>query len=190
MTLEQISYLSQTIGAFAVVASLIFVGVQIRQSDKTQRAVMHDNRLRVLRETALHVSSPGVTESFIKGSSGDPDITLTEWTQYFFVTFIQELTRNEQYGQFREGLISAERWRQSQATVVATMTSPGHRAMYPLIRPLLSPDYQVLLEGIMKETVPVDQAKRMEIWKSLAAAERARIGGGASQPAAASGDVQ
>lgn len=177
MTLEQISYLSQSIAAFAVVASLVFVGVQIRQSDKTQRAVMHDNRLRVLRETVLHISSPGVTDSFIKGSNADPDITQTEWTQYFLVTLVQDLTRDEQYGQFREGLISAERWRQTQATIAASMTAPGYRAMYPQIRFLLSPEYQALLDGLMKEVVPFDPRMRTEAWKSLAQAERARIGG-------------
>jgi hypothetical protein len=34
MSLEQYSYLAQIIGAVAVVASLIFVGVQVRQNTK------------------------------------------------------------------------------------------------------------------------------------------------------------
>lgn len=185
MTLEQISYLSQTIGAVAVVASLIFVGVQIRQSDKTQRALMHDNRLRVMRETMLHISSPGVTDSFIKGSNADPEISQTEFTQYFLLTLVQDLTRNDQYSQYRDGLISAERWNQSKATIVAMMTAPGYRAMYPLHRALFTSDYQALLDGIMKETVPFDQAKRMEIWKSLAQTESARI----AAPAAGTKDA-
>ncbi|WP_395645581.1 hypothetical protein [Terricaulis sp.] len=185
MTLEQISYLSQTIAAVAVIASLVFVGVQIRQSEKSQRAVMHDNRLRVLRETALHISLPGVTESYIKGSNGDPDITQTEWTQFLFVMAVQDITRDEQYRQYREGLISAERWRQSQATIMSSMTLPGYRAIYHINRPFFSVEYQALLDGMLKDIMPTDPDWRFEAWKSLAAAERARIGGAAPAAAAA-----
>jgi hypothetical protein len=38
VTLEQISYLSQIVGSVAVVASLIFVGVQLRQNTRAVRA--------------------------------------------------------------------------------------------------------------------------------------------------------
>jgi hypothetical protein len=41
MTLAEISQISQTLGSAAVVASLIFVGVQIRQNTKTTRAASH-----------------------------------------------------------------------------------------------------------------------------------------------------
>ena len=135
--------------------------------------MMHDNRLRVLRETAIHISSPGVTDSFVKGIEADPDITVTEWTKFFFITFIQDLTRNEQYQQYRDGLISEERWRQTQSTVATSMTLPGYRAMYPLVRPVLGAEYQALLDGIIKDVVPIDPSTRFEIWKSLAQA-RAR----------------
>ena len=39
MTLEQLSALAQIIGAGAVLASLIFVGLQIRQNTHSQRVV-------------------------------------------------------------------------------------------------------------------------------------------------------
>lgn len=179
MTLEQLSDLSQTIAAVAVVVSLVFIGLQMRQNDKTQRAVMHDNRLRVLRETALHISSPGVTDSYIKGSRADPDISETELTQYFFLSLVQDITRDEQYRQFREGLISAERWGQTQATLAVSMTMPGYRAVYQVNRFLFSPEFQKLVDGLMKEATPFNPDARMTAWKALAATERARVDGGA-----------
>lgn len=179
MTLEQISYLSQMVAAFAVVASLVFVGMQIRQGEKTQRAVMHDNRLRQIRETSLHITTPGVTEGYIKGSGAEADITPAEWTQFFFITLVQDMTRDEQYRQFREGLISAERWGQTHATILGSMTLPGHRAMYQINRRLFSAEFQKLLDGMMKDVVPLDPNFRFEMWKSLASAERAKMGGAA-----------
>jgi hypothetical protein len=43
MSLEQASYLSQIIGAIAVLASLVFVGVQVRQNTKSQKVVAVDS---------------------------------------------------------------------------------------------------------------------------------------------------
>lgn len=44
MALEQISYLSQTIAAIAVVVSLIYLAVQVRQTERNQRAMMQQVR--------------------------------------------------------------------------------------------------------------------------------------------------
>ena len=41
MTLESVYFLSQIVAAVAIVASLLFVGLQLRHSDKTQRALVH-----------------------------------------------------------------------------------------------------------------------------------------------------
>lgn len=41
MTLEDLAYLSQIIGVIAVLASLIFVGLQIRQNTKALKATSH-----------------------------------------------------------------------------------------------------------------------------------------------------
>ncbi|MEQ1819723.1 MAG: hypothetical protein ABL871_14050 [Terricaulis sp.] len=181
MTLEQISYLSQSIAAIAVVASLVFVGIQIRQSEKTQRAAMHTSRLGQIRETAFHIASPGITEGYSKALDADPETTPTEWMQFLFTTMAIEITRDEQYRQFREGLIGEERWSQTKATIVNSMTAPGFRALYQINRAVYSDEYQALLDGLMKKIVPLSSSGRFEAWKSLAAAERARIGG-AAQP--------
>ena len=44
MTLEEIYYISQIVAVIAIFCSLIFVGLQMRQSARNQRAVMHANR--------------------------------------------------------------------------------------------------------------------------------------------------
>ena len=53
MTLAEISQISQTLGSAAVVASLIFVGVQIRQNTKTARAASHHAVSEALNQVNL-----------------------------------------------------------------------------------------------------------------------------------------
>jgi hypothetical protein len=44
MTLEQIFYLSQSIASVAVVGSLIYLGLQVRGAERSQRAIMQQGR--------------------------------------------------------------------------------------------------------------------------------------------------
>lgn len=56
MTLEQASDLSQIIGAISVVASLVFVGLQIRQNTRSQRVVAVNS----LTAAAVAINVPGM----------------------------------------------------------------------------------------------------------------------------------
>ena len=56
MSLEQASDLSQIIGALAVVASLVFVGFQIRQNTRSQRLVAVNS----LTAAAVAINIPGM----------------------------------------------------------------------------------------------------------------------------------
>ena len=44
MTLEEIYFISQTIAAVAVIASLVYLALQTRQAAKNSRAAMHESR--------------------------------------------------------------------------------------------------------------------------------------------------
>jgi len=44
MTLEQIFYLSQSVASVAVVGSLIYLGLQVRSAECSQRAIMQQGR--------------------------------------------------------------------------------------------------------------------------------------------------
>jgi hypothetical protein len=56
VTLEQASDLSQIIGAISVVASLVFVGLQIRQNTRSQRVVAVNS----LTAAAVAINVPGM----------------------------------------------------------------------------------------------------------------------------------
>jgi hypothetical protein len=70
MTLEQIYYVSQIPAVFAVIASLVFVGLQVRDSSRAVRAAtaqaVHDNyagwyTALLGNETALATSAKGLS---------------------------------------------------------------------------------------------------------------------------------
>ena len=56
MSLEQIYYVSQIVAAVAIVASLIFVGLQVRQSDKLALAQTYQMRSDALQAMLVHAA--------------------------------------------------------------------------------------------------------------------------------------
>ena len=68
MTLADISDISQTLGSAAVVASLIFVGIQIRQNTNATRATSHHAISEALNRINLFWARNGeVTKLWLSG---------------------------------------------------------------------------------------------------------------------------
>jgi hypothetical protein len=91
MTLEQVFFLSQTIGAVAVVASLIFVGWQIKDNTKALQRHEHNNTMAqwtVIRMAI--VNSREVAELMTAGLHGERALSAAE--QLRLEQYLQEQT--------------------------------------------------------------------------------------------------
>jgi hypothetical protein len=91
MTLEQMFFLSQTIGAVAVVASLIFVGWQIK--DNTRALQRHEHNNTMTQWTVVRmaiVNSREVAELMTAGLHGERVLNAAE--QLRLEQYLQELT--------------------------------------------------------------------------------------------------
>ncbi|MGB7367547.1 MAG: hypothetical protein WA926_01225, partial [Methylovirgula sp.] len=79
MNLVEISQISQTLGSAAVVASLIFVGFQIRQNTKATRAASHHAVSEALnRLNLLWARNSEVTRIWLSGMSDRRALTPEE----------------------------------------------------------------------------------------------------------------
>ena len=68
MTLESIFYLSQTIAAIAIVGSLVFVGLEVRTSNRDNRHRAIEEMLQNYRELRGTVASnPDLARSWVEG---------------------------------------------------------------------------------------------------------------------------
>ena len=57
MSLEQVFYLSQSIASIAVVGSLIYLGLQVRSAERSQRAIMQQGRADRSSNASLTVTA-------------------------------------------------------------------------------------------------------------------------------------
>jgi hypothetical protein len=79
MSLTEVSQISQTLGSVAVVASLLFVGFQIRQNTKATRAASHHAVSEALnRLNILWARNGGITRIWLAGLSDRRALTPEE----------------------------------------------------------------------------------------------------------------
>ena len=119
----------QVIGIFALVASLIFVGLQMKQEHEIARVQIYQERASAAVEAFISAaSSPDAMAASIKSAFGDPDqqIEVDGWAGpisaqdmvlgIFQVNAFMALADNSYY-QYQEGFLPSEHWEGVRATV-------------------------------------------------------------------------
>ena len=175
MTLEDIFYVSQTIASVAVVGSLIYVGLQVRYAERSQRGMMQQARADRTSQASLAVADPELARIWLKGSAGDPDLTPVEFTQWMLLTRSAFLSGEDSILQYKAGLMSKETYDTYVAGVRFYMSRPGFRAAWKLSRMQFGSEFRAFGDAVLRE-VPVSAADDgLAEWKALVEADRSGI---------------
>ena len=82
--LDRIHKIAEIVAAFAIVGSLIFVGIQIRQVAENRRNEARLNREAKIVEGMEKLSQFESGELWRRCGIADPDVTDGEWSRYYF----------------------------------------------------------------------------------------------------------
>ncbi len=132
MTLEQIFYLSQSVASVAVVGSLIYLGLQVRSAERSQRAIMQQGRADRASNAALAIASPELALVFQKGVAGDPTLTREELTQWMMICRALFLSGEDSLLQYKAGQLDRRAYDSYVAGAKYWMASTGMRAAWKL----------------------------------------------------------
>lgn len=173
MTLEEFYYVSQIAASVAVLASLIYLALQTRQTARNQQAQMHATRLQYVRDDVARLADPAFSNVFRLGLTADPNLKAEEGWQFVMTAYGLLLSFQEQFHEFHEGMLNKRRWEPSRSTLKRQLSSPGFRAVFRLFRPQLDAQFAAVVDEIIAEAKvsPVEQLSFAK-WQQLAAEER------------------
>ena len=143
----------QVIGIFALVASLIFVGLQMQQDREIALSEIWQARTAVLIE---HASSAGSNEillsAFAKNGSGRlAEITLVEQEAgRFYVWRAMYLWENSHY-QYTLGFVPEEHWMRVRGGIKITLRDPFQGPFMREISTRMRPSFRAVVEEIDRE---------------------------------------
>jgi hypothetical protein len=153
MTLEELSYLSQIVGVVAVLASLIFVGLQVRQNTKALKATSHHaitDSFNVIN--TLIMSDPKVARRWRLGLAGAEGIDEDERSSIDMMMLGYMRIFETLYYQYKSGTMEAKLFEAELNTLKWAVTNPGFVAWWPNNPISLSAEYRTFIDGLIRDT--------------------------------------
>jgi len=154
MTLEQVFFASQSIAAVAVVASILYLAREVRQSERVQRANMQQGRADRASKASLTIASAELARIWEKGLSSNPDLSQDEFAQWALLCRAAFLSGEDSYLQHKAGMLDEMAWNSYVAGAQFYMACPGMRAMWKVSSGQFGADYREFVDGIVTR-VPV-----------------------------------
>ena len=171
MSLEDVYYLSQILAAIAIVASLVFVGLQIHQSDKTQRAIMHQARIQRSMHLVLSSSDVHFVGAMERVLTADASTSATDLGQAANLQRAMVLNLEDVVWQHKAGLLDDESLENVLYASRARFASPGMRAFWQMTRDGYGRHQVEMMEKLVIAAVPMrePQADTVATWRALTA---------------------
>jgi hypothetical protein len=135
MPLEQVYYLSQSVASIAVVCSLVYLALQVRQAERSQRAMMQQGRADRTSQASLAIATPELAAVWNRGGDGDPTMTPDEVAQFLLMCRAAFLSGEDSFLQHKLGTLDSSAFESYSAGVRAYLSRPGFRAAWRLSAP-------------------------------------------------------
>ena len=158
MSLTDLASLGSLLSSVAVLVSLLFLGVQIRQANRNQRSLMQQGRSARNVDLLSRLTDPKLSELLLRVLRGE---TVTDGEYLVLYAYIASVfwSYEDCFLQFRSGTLDTKSWASDVATLKRLLKNPAYRAVWRAAREAMATEYKSFLDGIAAEArhnVPVD----------------------------------
>lgn len=155
MTLEQLSSASQIVAAIGVIASLIYLALQVRQAEISQRALVLQARTDRGIKLSLCFSEPYLGALLAKVIRGEGDLDAAE--QAALLGYIRSLALNvlDAQAQNKVGLLNDAGFERALAGARWFFSMPHARATWRLLHVQFTPADVVNLNQLIVDPIPL-----------------------------------
>lgn len=167
MSLEHIFYISQSIAAAAVIASLLYLAQQVRQAERVQRATMQQGRADRTSQASLATANPELARVFQKGVAGDAELTREEFTQWMLMSRALFLSGEDSFLQHEAGMLSDAAFESYVAGVKFYFSMPGMRAAWKLSQGQFGGDFRAFGNAMLAQTQCSQDGDAYSRWRKL-----------------------
>src|SRR5262245_21995704 len=188
INIADLAHIAEIVAAIGVIGSMIFVGVQVRQSTRSIRSATLQQQANqwhgyadLWKQYYEFVSDPKVATTLAKGSAGR-DLEKAEFGQFFVLFRVILIQIENLHYQFQQGLIDKEVYARFQISwQEALFAFPGTQAMWQLCRHYYSSDFAEYLDEVVASTPIHQQQTTYKKWKELVAANSSKASSGGSK---------
>jgi hypothetical protein len=181
MSLPDLASLGSFVSGVAVLGSLIFlylqmrqIGAQIEQAARNQRAAIRAERTSRVTTVLMAMVEPSAADALFLGNAASEEMSVTQVRQYFMYCLSRFMNAEDAYSQHAEGLLGDSAFNSMVAAFRTALSAPGFRVAWQLQKVQFDGDFVVFVDRLLAETpmvIPTETAVR---FKAAFAAEKAK----------------
>jgi len=173
MTLSDLASIGNLVSGIAVLISLVYLSLQVRQTERSQRALMQQGRANRVTDTTLRLAEAEMSSVWCRARRGDENLTSEELNQYMLMCRAGFLSGEDSFLQHLSGQLDSTAFKSFVAGARSYFTSPGLRAAWRLSANQYGEEYVRFMDGIMKESTVQPEADLRATWLEAMRADRA-----------------
>ena len=175
MSLSDFASLGSFVSGFAVLASLIYLALQVRLTKRNQQISIRHSRASRIVELHLALADPAVADAWLHGSGSPEQLTPTELSQFTNLCRALFFHFEDSFYQREEGLLNDNAFETVVAGARLSARSPGFRTAWRLTRTNFGGRFLNFINNVIAQSAaepPVDLS--LEAWKVAFASEASR----------------
>lgn len=175
MSLSDLASLGSFVNGLAVLISLIYLSLQVRQTKRNQQIAIRHSRASRIVDLQLALADSGVADAWLHGSGSPQELTQTELSQFVNLCRALFFHFEDSFYQREEGLLNDDAFETVVAGARLSARSPGWRAAWRIARPNFGGRFLDFMDGVVAKSAvepPLDLS--LETWKVAFASEASR----------------
>src|SRR5579859_2463971 len=183
MSLSVLAALGSFVSGVAVLTSLIYLALQVRQTERNQQISIRHSRASRTVELHVALADPAVADAWLRGSGNPQEITQTELSQFTHLCRAHFFHFEDSFYQREEGLLNDAAFETVVAGARLLARSPGFRAAWRMARLNFGGRFLDFMDKVVAGAAvepPVNLS--LEAWKAAFASEASRTSQTAPTP--------
>jgi len=164
MSLSDLASIGSLVSGIAVLISLIYLSLQVKQAEKNQRALMQQGRANRIADTTLRIAEAALSSVWSRGRRGDESLTPEQFDQYLLMCRAAFLSAEDSFLQHLAGQLDGTAFKSFVAGARNIFTSPGLRAAWRLSANNYGEEFGGFMERLMKESTVQSEAGLHAKW--------------------------
>jgi len=175
MNLEQLANIGEFISGIAVIASLIYLAIQIRQNTRSVKSSTLATNTSNWSSMLVNLASDTKSEAYLSGVAGKEDISPEHFLQFLLIARAMLVSFETQHYQFLKGALDRDIYLgYERACRDQILAYPGFQMVWAITRDGFSPAFAELVDKLISEISAGESYAMMQKWKVLASQRNAR----------------
>ena len=165
MSLSDLSSIGALVGGIAVLVSLVYLALQVRQTEKYQRALINQGATTQSRGSIQAFAEPGIAALVSRVVAGERDFTAPELVQMSMVLRLTLISMQDALFQHHEGLIDEGTLDNGFRASGSILAQPVFRALWLEGRGTYVPEFASRVDKLIADrpvAKPVDAITRFQ----------------------------